>query len=958
MLLLPWLSKQSGVLVPSPLPIMSLHIYKASAGSGKTFLLTLEYLKLLLEQPQKFKQILAVTFTNKATAEMKERILEVLEALATGHTKGSAGAYQQLLLQQLPQFTADALQQQAAQAYSNLLHQYSRFAVHTIDAFVQRLVRSFAWEVGLDGGFALQLQTEPVLKDLVVQLYEQLNHQPTLRHWVVQMARQRLENGQRWSFDDDLVKLGSMLFKENYQRFEQALVHLTEAELETAFTQLKQAVQNCITALEEPWTQTGHDAVQMIEAHGLSKNDFHYGGSGFVNYFYKAAHGQVEMPGGRVREALAPNAKWAGSKANAAAKASVETLQPALLPLLDKLVNLYSQQAPDYFAAKAIQKNLDYLRIIRFFSEALQHYRAKNNVLLISDTHLLLHQLTTQTTAAFIYEKMGSRYQHFVIDEFQDTSRMQWDNFKPLIENSLAEGHYNLIVGDVKQAIYRWRNGDWRLLMQQVQEQLNAYKPQQHSLVDNYRSSIPVIEFNNFLFFAAPRVLQQLLNAEIEQANPAASQWLARQGYLHIFEEAYADSAQQAPESASIHGLVQITWVANTAADEEAEEALEPYEQDKEDAAAARNNEPILNLVLNKIQELLADGFAPADIGILTRTNAEARQVVAYLLEAQQALPVSQQFAVISADALYLKANTGVQLLLATLQYLANPGQKIYLAQIKHLLAVLKGTPAPLLEVYDGSMAPLHLPPHYEKQLASLAVLPLPELVHQAIMLYQLHQQPAHSAYLQAFTDVVLQRSARGKTSITEFLEFWEEEGHILALPAASSHAVEVLTIHKSKGLAYTILLMPFLSWNLKPDGKNNLLWVNTHHTPFTQLPILPVNYSKTLAQSQFAAAYFEEQVLTAMDSLNMLYVAFTRARRRIYGWAPAINQKEDKKQLSIGNIAQLLWHIANQGGLSSPHLADTRQDMDTGQGIWTYGADTPVPPKPTPPLHTPPPAT
>lgn len=897
----------------------TLEIYKASAGSGKTFLLTLKYLGLILSEPGMYQRILAVTFTNKATAEMKHRILSELQYLAAGKETITG----KILLEAGTADSFTELQQKAKLVYGNLLHDYSRFSVSTIDAFVQRIIRSFAWEIGIDGSFQLQLSTDSVKEDLATRLYKRLDNDSALKDWMVEMAKERLKNDQRWDFKDDLLKLSGELFNESFQKFEKAFNNLTEEEIGEAFDKLKSTVYQHVKAFNTKWQRTGILMLELLSRNGLEKEDFHYGKGGFINYFFKAANEEIEKPGTRVNEALKADAAIANKKIRPDKKAAINSIQNEIIQALQQLCNWYEQEITDYNTAKAIKRNIGLLRLMRVFAQELKHYRSENNALLISDTHLLLRQLTEDTSAAFIYEKTGNRYRHFLIDEFQDTSQFQWSNFKPLFENAMSEGHYNLIVGDVKQAIYRWRNGDWRLLLKTVKKQLQHFPVSEHSLTDNRRSAAQIIEFNNYLFHTAPHIVQHIFTHELQNADTPGTKALLAEGYDEIFTAAYADTLQQIPENTINNGYVEINWLSNQNEADEEEEELQTYDT------------IVLEKMFLKIEELLQNGFSPADLAILTRSNAEAKKVVEYLLLQQQFAQI--KYSIISGEALLLGANQGIQILISALKILINENDHIALAQLRLLMLLQNGHDANNLEVYASSGNINMLPPTFMANRHKLIQLPLTELINRLIIDFDLSNKTLHSPYLLAFQDLIMDWVKKGEAGLDVFLNFWEEERLKKALVSGSNtNAIEVLTIHKSKGLAFTVLLMPFLNWSIKPSGYNApILWVETNSTRFNNIPIVPVKYSELVATSHFSKSYFEEKLMSVMDNLNLLYVAFTRARQRIYGWAP-LSKKSSEQTNNIGDI---LFKVAAQIDYQIPNnLPNTILDFDKEKYCWKYG--------------------
>ncbi len=897
----------------------TLDIYKASAGSGKTFLLTVKYLLLLFRRPNSYRQILAVTFTNKATAEMKGRILDVLKWLATENEKGNP--YKQQLLDALQDVDEINLQQLADLLYRTILHDYSRFSVSTIDAFVQRIIRSFAWEIGIDSGFQLQMDTAPVKEDLAERMYHRLDDDTQLREWVVGLASERLAEGKAWNFREDMTRLAEELFKERFAGFEDGLRTIgDDAAVNAAFGNLMKKLVIFTKQFEDEWMAVGQQVVNWMETNGLDFNDFPYGKSGFISYFHKVAAGETAAPGKRFNDAIANPSKMANTKASAGAKAIIAGFSEQLVEISNVLSELRAEKFPTYAAALAIRKNLGILRIMRVFYEELKNYRKENNKLLMSDTHLLLRQLTRDTEASFIYEKTGNRYRHFLIDEFQDTSGFQWENFRPLIENAMSEGAYNLIVGDVKQAIYRWRNGDWRLLLSEVQRQLGSLNIAEHTLQDNRRSARQVIEFNNYLFFAAPRLLQMQMDDEMLKAPSQTQERLRTNGYNRIFNDAYADAIQQAPEKVQENGFIQLQFIP-----------------DKDE-----NNEPIdCEAIVPEqlhaaICDLLSEGFVASDIAILVRTNGEAAAIVNYLLEAQQQ-PGSLKYDLLSGDALLLAKFPAIQLLICAMRVLSDIRDKVALAQLKYLHQLQQGNTEMAPEVFASNGGFTGLPTAFVQQRQAFRSLPVAELVHQLIALFQLNLVTENGAYLVAFQDLIFQWGRYGEMGLAAFLKYWDEEGIKKSLPGgANAQAVEVITIHKSKGLAYTILLMPYLDWKLVHDAmKAPQLWVDTSSTPFNDIPVVPVRYRSALAESVFAYDYFEEQVLCVMDNLNVLYVAFTRARQRIYGWAP----KEKIGDSGINTMGKLLQVVAaGQYSFQTAGLFDTREGYDATTIQWTYG--------------------
>jgi len=902
--------------------ISTMDIYKASAGSGKTFSLTLHYIELVLQAPTNYRRILAVTFTNKATAEMKERILHVLQGLATNSDE--VAQYRAILLDRMPQITAVDLQGKAHEVYTAILHDYSRFSVSTIDSFVQRIIRSFAWELGIDGGFKLQLSVDPVKEDLADRLYMRLDDDKDLQQWVIEMARARLEDGKRWEFREDMLNLSSELFKEKFSAFEMALTNRSKEEIQQAFLNLNHQVNAAVKEIEKKWKEAGQEILQLLQLHNLQKEDFHYGKGGFINYFFKASFGTPVELSGRVNDAIAQPEKMAAGKSAAETKATIAAISNILVSSLIKMRDWYESDVEQYETAQAIKQNVGVLRLMRVFAEELAAYRKDNNALLISDTHNLLRKLTEDTSASFIYEKTGNRYQHYLIDEFQDTSGFQWENFLPLLTEALAQGNYNLLVGDVKQAIYRWRNGDWRLLLNVAQQKLASLKPNVKSLQGNYLSAKAIIQFNNLLFHIAPQLLQNELNASIAQASMDTQNELLQKGYETVFNDAYADSFQLMPATANDNGVVSIQFIP-----------------DKDDSGESVDYDGIVLMQLyEKIQELFAAGYAAKDIAVLARTNSEAKAVVEFLIESQQPNHVS--FKVISGDALLLASSQVIQMIVCAMRWVNDGRNTLALAQLRQLVLLQQGKDPNSLNVFESKGSNNMLPPRFVHDIDTLRTLPLIELLHQLVMMFGWHLDRKHQAYLLAFYDKVQEWTRYGEASLQEFLQYWDDEGLNASLPATSGvDAIEVVTVHKSKGLAYNIVLMPFLDWGIVPKGgpMAPILWADNSETAFNQIPVVPVKYKSALAKSAFAIDYYEEFLLAAMDNLNILYVAFTRAKQRLYGWAPLKTAKPKSGDFPFSHIGSLIHAVASSTmQLPGNEYEDTRAAFEQDALLWKYG--------------------
>lgn len=888
-------------------PVAPLKILKASAGSGKTFSLTLHYLTLLLSNENSYREILAVTFTNKATAEMKERILSVLQGLATGDRKQQVEDFRQLLLKRFTGWDTAQLQQKAYHVYRKILHDYSRFTVSTIDGFSQKVIRSFTYELNLDAAYKIEMNTAKVKQDLSVMLNQLLDERPDLLEWIIAYAEQKISRNENWNYRQQLLNLASLIFTENFQEFN---AYLTAAGTEDLFTLLNNDVQEKTKFFLDTLSQTIQTfastflslGVTADELKGKSRNKL-ITASKISNDVQKKSPADIQKVFDRFLVLLDDESAYTATD-----KSIRHDIKQALQPILQQFAELY-RLFPTYIAYQSVQNNLYYLRLLKEMSDLLSQWRKENGAQLISDAQILLNRLglDEHNDPTFIWEKIGNRYNYFLFDEFQDTSRIQWKNYSPLLINALGNAkrkiNEHLIVGDVKQSIYRWRNGDWRILLQQVEDQIaQAFHLSEQQRPDfiangtldtNFRSFPNIITLNNYLFGTIPEKLQEVLNEKVlESLDEEGQHWWTVSGNAEMLTKAYKNSTQQIPpyrqNDPNKVGSIEIQYLP------------------VEDGRYRRNQvmEAALTLLCNKIHTWISSGrYEARQIGILVRSNAQARQVIETLMLHKNSTGLDVD--VISGDALYLSANDAILLLVETLKALVYTTDKhvIHRTKMAYLYQLINHQ-QPFDEAYwlqfkNNNLADVAsiLPTELPKQWSKLQQSPLVHLVEQLIEIYDLHETNSiHIPYLLAFKDMVSNFSASGERGITQFLQYWEEDGLNASLPANGKiDAIEVTTIHKSKGLAYDVVMLPFCSWDL--DGMTNGdFWIETADSPFQALGKIPVKYNSTLGKSIFYKQYFEEMLFNYMDALNTFYVATTRAVQHLYVLAPAFKEKVDKK--------------------------------------------------------------
>ena len=873
------------------MPQQPLKILQASAGSGKTFSLTAHYLTLLLAGENKYREILAVTFTNKATEEMKTRILEVLKGFAEGDP--SKEVYRQIVLRAHPQMDAEQLKVLSDKIYRKILHDYSRFSVNTIDGFVQKVIRGFAFELGLDAGYGLELNYDKVKQDLALRLDKALDTNPVLLQWIIDLALDRINNNLSWNYRRELIELANEIFKERYQPFENAIRQLEDsADLDALFKDYNKVTRLGIETFESGIRDLATTGLQILQVEDVDVSMMKGKSRSPLNNLAKIAEGDLTKVAGLSKLIDQPE-EWFQ-------KGYAGNVYDELNPVLSDLHRNYQEGLPAYLLALAFNKNLYYLRLMQEMAALLRDYRSESPNLLISDAQNLLRGITDDADGnpSFIWEKMGNRYRHFLFDEFQDTSSNQWGSFKSLLTNAMATATGrltdHLIVGDTKQSIYRWRNGDWNILHQQAKIDVQLHNVVEESLDENYRSTKNIIAFNNALYGKLPAMMQGSLNAAIEeQETRTILDWWTEKGFDHIVTDVYAQASQKttpfSPDGGTIH--------FNVLKEDEAGKAL---------TKVSFRDASLLKMV-DEIQVLLdTKGYQPQDICVLVRSNSEAVATVELLM--------NHGINVISGEALLLSNNSAVKLIINTFYVLGGLAQNtaLYKANCLRIYSRLQG---------KNNLQPEHFFRLKEKTLAQLSGLlpeelclnwqswmqqPIPALLEKIIAAYGLNapEQVHHLPYLLAIRDLAGNFAQHGEKGVASFLNYWDEEGGRKALPSSeNTDAVQVITIHKSKGLAFRAVMLPFCNWDV--NGKaNSIFWVPAADTPYHHLHSIPLKYGKELGRSTVARSYFEELLYNNMDALNMLYVATTRSKEYLY--INAMGKKTD----TISNIGDLLINV------------------------------------------------
>lgn len=887
---------------------INLQVYKASAGSGKTHRLTEEYLCLLFGSPYVYRHILAVTFTNKATDEMKTRIIDELANLASGRKSDYITT-----LSKAYGMNEQQVRKEAYDTLVRILHDYSAFSVSTIDKFFQQTMRAFTREIGLGGGYNVELDTNKVLGEAIDSMLYDLERKDNkqLLDWLIRFSEEKVENGDTWNIRNDIQSLSSEIFKEGYKTYSsQVQSDIADKELMDDYKNLLIAI---IRQFESTSQQIGEKAVNIMLRYDLSVEDFKGGSRSPFATFLKWGNGEIVAPTKTFTSLANEVSNWYTAKTPSATKLKIEAAFTELNECVCSIIDHY-ENSVQYQTACEINRYFFTLGILGDVDKKIREYTAENNLMLISDTTELLNKIIAESDSPFIYEKVGQRINNYMIDEFQDTSGMQWQNFRPLVRDSLAGGNKNIIVGDVKQSIYRWRNSDWKLLDQQLDVDFNNEGLNHETLDTNWRSARNIINFNNAVFNIGAQLLQETYNSVMPDVIDKDIE-----AFLSRIEKAYAESYQHIPESKKDNaGHVRVEFV-------EDQDSWQNY---------------VLEQLPIQIEQLQDKGYSLQDIAILVRTKKEGADVANCLLEYKSQHPDSKyRYDIISDEALFVGNSQSVKLIVALLKYLRNPLDRSLKA-----LAIFEyfkfndnlSAEDALIHYFSEKN---ELPVDVESELNRIRELPLYEMTEELFELFHKLIDSKEQVYIQSFLDMVLDFSVRSSADLDSFLNWWNETGHSKTIFTPDGQdAIRIMTIHKSKGLGFNVVLLPFCKWEIdhKPTMLN-ILWCRPKVAPFDKLHLVPVKYSQKLKNTIFDYEYFDERLHAFIDNINILYVAFTRAKNELIAFAPR------PKRAGITDIASLLWACVNSQspiGISGREYIDLSESVDEENGIFELGED------------------
>lgn len=825
-----------------------LKIVNASAGSGKTYTLVQEYLRIVLhdKNPMKFRSVLAMTFTNKAANEMKERILDGLIQLSKPAPDKSAKELQFLIdTSKNLGIGPRVIESRSVQILNRILHNYGSFSVMTIDKFTHKIIRTFAKDLNLSIDFDVELDLKTLRKNVTDMLFDQIGRNKDLTALMLRYAQTNLAEDKSWNFTQQLFDFSNEIFKEEAIKSINLLKKLSSADFLTIQNDLVKENKQISATI----TRNAKEAIDLARSKGLSKEDFAGKSKSIIAYFERIVRGDFKPVSSTILKNIDAG-NWGHPQSSN--KALADEIAPLLETYFNQLQHLLTTSYKTYLINREVLKNLNNLSLLNHLLALVEQLKSEENILLISDFYQKIAAIITEEPVPFIYERLGVRYEHFLLDEFQDTSHLQWINLIPLIHNALAQHKTNLIVGDGKQAIYRWRNGEVEQFTRLPKE---VYNPEniaslkdatplfnalgeKIALTKNFRSAPEIVAFNNHIFPEITRDLPENLHSIYATANQEPTKTFS--GYVESY---FTKKIEQED---------QLAYVEQT------------------------------------IHKALANNYQLKDICILTRDNTKGALISKYLTE--------RGLKVISPESLFIGKDASVKFIIALMSAQTVPTSKNHkIKTLEHFATlILKKEVRLVIAHHAQDILDLTIPEILTKYNYHLAVPTdfhnMYEFVESLIDTFKL--KIAANPFLQFLLEQVHLFEKRKSASLRDFIDWFNERGHRTSIVSPDgANAIQVMTIHKSKGLQFPIVICPFFDW--KMDLNKQISWIERSND---KLPAYFLKMSSVLKETDFSTIYETEEGKFYLDQLNLLYVAFTRPEVALFMCGKVASQASPAK--------------------------------------------------------------
>lgn len=851
-------------------------ILSASAGSGKTYRLAYKYildtLRYYEDKPYLYRAVLAVTFTNKATEEMKSRILNRYAELATDPSKSE---YIGDLRRDLP-LSDEEYARRAKSILKRILHDYSHFTVLTIDKFFQRIMRAFVKELGVDVNYNLQIKSDDVVSQSADALIESIRSDEELQQWMVEYARETIEEDRKWNeIRENILSIGKQAIGDKSRDALQSTT--TKKQLKEVTFATRQRINEAVNKMAE----LGDKALTIIKDAGVDLDSFNGRAGGFISTFTKAKNKCLNSIGNPAYSVLSGTKDWYSKETARTPIASViDSITPSLSGLLNEICDIFDSTLKLRTMEGILWSKFRSFALLKDIYAKIQEVCQTENMMLLSETKNLLTELIKDNDTPFIYEKTGNRFERYMIDEFQDTSHREWNNFIPLLLNAMAmaEDEAIFIVGDVKQAIYRWRGGDWRILHSGVQEALGKANTHTEQMEDNWRSREAVVEFNNNTIKEIVAKLNSSLNAELLTA--LEEKVIKETTYNTLYDtiyNAYSSCKQVARKiDAAKQGYVRV----------------ESYEDVPD--------------IISYIEDAIARGYDYSDIMILHRKGKEITRTAELLLEYKR--QSGKEFNIKTKESLVVGRADIAKFIIALLRLTQDSSDRLSIAIVNQYLR----------RSYHDRLSEEEL-----TRLSHLSQLSVEQAFEHIVKAYSLHERGDEIAYLQALHNIVIAFSTAKSADIALFLKEWDATLHSNSLVVEDNkNTIELTTIHTAKGLERKIIIIPYCHWTFTFERTEVTIWskLDPKSTPkeYAALDYFPVPFSPMITNTIFSDTYYTERVYSYVDSLNILYVALTRAVDELY-----ICIKE--RNLKGENVGAKLWATLDCDGDATYYEAGAR---------------------------------
>lgn len=847
---------------------MGLLVYSASAGSGKTYTLALKYIAMAVatDRASDFTNILAVTFTNMATAEMKDRILKQLDNLARG---GTDKDFLENLIKET-QISKDVLVRRAKGVLAAIMHDYDHFRVETIDSFFQTLLTNLAHELKLPRGFKVDLDDKAVVSQSVDRMLLGVGNEANadLTSMIISVLERHIDDDKGWNIAKELKRFAqSNLFRGEY------MAHDEEIEEVTSDSKYMGRLHHALRSYIRDFDEKLEDCIARIEPEVEAVAGVKSKATNIRTYEKNLRKHDFSEPA-KIIVTMAGNWDAVFNK-DCKEKEALRGHAQRISDILKEMEYLRETYASSVYNCELTLKNLDRLSLSGAISREITRYTTEHETFLLARTPELFNRMVKGNDASFVFEKYGTTFKHIMIDEFQDTSRMQWNNFKTLLLENMAQGDESMLVGDIKQSIYRWRGGDWNILFDIKKEFDQAdVLPK----VENFRSLPVIVRFNNAFFVKASTYIDK-------RHWEVPGDWICHETKLmpvlpeevdnsNIIQQIYKD-VEQTPRCGE-EGTGYVRIVMNDK-DTTAEETIEDlYEQ-------------AVNLHVEH-------GVPYGEMLILVRRNSETQTIIDYITEKDPAFPIT------SAEAFMLKSSLMVTTLINALKFLSDKTDTLAMALLREGLHAIydkiedKELRNFHLDMIDGICTTLS----DDAQRATMQQMPLYELCLHLMMM--MHYEEAEklgelkqSAYIFNFLDALVSYINDHSSDIKDFISFWDDVLSERSIAVNVEDAVRVMTIHKAKGLEGHTVFIPFADFLLENSQHDKIIWCApqrnmTNDTNVNELvgrlPLVPVNDLKKMEESAYSTFYENEHRQQRVDSLNTLYVAFTRAKCNLFIWS------------------------------------------------------------------------